>query len=305
MLNREIKNELKNKIIIKILSFSAIIFVISFILMKTEFFYHVVNYFPSYLRYYISEYLLGNVSDLIVNNDIMLYIEPGIQNIMSSLYLYVASYGTILCQTLIFSFPIVIFCYIARNLYSEINNNFSICKITRIGLKKYFRNTILKNGIISGLLFTIPRLCYFLLLSLFFPNGISSEHIISEALYLSPDFLYVSYNVNPYLMVFLDLVMAFIYAFSISCLSIIIISTIKNKPLTYLVFIFTFAAISIVPYIAFNVVPYIYYGSLFLYAAFNLLKFNLYIPLIITIFVCLIFYFLAKACYKKAVLKNI
>ena len=307
MFKRELKQELKDKSTIFVFLGIFLMYLVTFIIIKNEFYFNVINYMPTYLQYYVSEYLIGNVNDLINNNAIYLYIENDLQNIMSAFFIYVATFGVNFCYILSIIVPFIIFAKINRTLFSEINNKYSICKITRIGKKKYYRNLILKNGLISGLILIIPRLIYLLILMLFFPIGVSRTHVLDNYLlsFMTPAYSYVGYSYSPYLMIGLDFIVAFIYGFSIASLAIIIISTIKNKPLTYLIFIFALGILSVLPELI-NHVPYIYYNSIYYYCnSMDGIDFNLYTSLInITIFNTIIS-FLAKLVYKKGVEKNI
>ena len=93
MYKRLIKAKLKEKSSKYIIFSIFLIFILSFLSIKNEFFYNVINYFDYYLSYYISKYLNGNINNLIIDGKILIYIENDVQNIMSSLYLYVLSFG--------------------------------------------------------------------------------------------------------------------------------------------------------------------------------------------------------------------
>ena len=146
MLIRKIKIDLKSKNFIIIITIMFLILIISFLQFKNYFFYSTFKYFPdSYLYQYVEEYLEGNIHDLIVNNAFLIYLDPSLVNIQSALYLYAIVLGTYLCSFAYYILPFIIFSKIAKNLYSEIYNKYSISSIIRIGKRKYFNQTIIKN----------------------------------------------------------------------------------------------------------------------------------------------------------------
>lgn len=282
MILRDIKNKINNKKFKIIIMLSITIYLLLFLSLKNEFFYSTSQYANEYLKYYIETYLAGNANDLIFENDVMLYIESGVMNIYSALYLYVVTFNN--NAYILFSIFISLFIFhnISSKFYCEMFNGNSILQVFRIGQKKYLNKTIISNCINSGLLFLIPKLFYFLILNVFFTNGISYVHFLRTATFISDKFLYVGYNCSPILLICLDFIISFLYGVIISYISLIIISLIKNKSLSYLVFIFTIATFSIIP-LFFNQIPLIYYSSIYNY--FNMLNItslevNVYEPII-------------------------
>lgn len=304
---RELKHKLNNKFTLTVLCASLLTFLTIFFVIKSEFFYSSINYITNYLDYYIAKYLNGNASDLLVDGKILLYIESDLSNIFSSLYIYVVSFGSIIFKIYSFIIPFVIFYKINSFIHSEIYNKFSISKITRIGMKKYINNTIVVNGIYSGLLLLIPRLIYLLILFIFFPIGISSTHYIDYSSFITPSFLYVGYSFNPFVLILIDLIMAFIYGVILSYISTIIVSFIKNKSLSYIIYLFSLGILSILPML-FKKAPFIFYNSLFNYidqSKITPTTANIFIPIIILLLLSLLCYILAKIIFKKGVEKNL
>lgn len=304
---RELKHKLNSKFTLAVLCISLFTFLTIFIAIKNEFFYSSINYITDYLDYYITKYLNGNVSDLLIDGKILLYIENDLSNIFSSLYIYVVSFGSIIFKVYSFIIPFVIFYKINSSLHSEVYNKFSIPKITRVGLKKYANNTIIVNGIYSGLLLFIPRLLYLLILFLFFPIGISSTHYIAYSSFITQPFLYVGYGYNPYILILIDLIMTFIYGMILSYISTVIVSFIKNKPLSYVIYLFSLGVLSILPMI-FKEAPFVFYDSLFNYfdqTRITTAKANVFVPLIILLPFSLICYIIAKIVFKRGIEKNI
>ena len=301
MLIRKIKTDLKSKNFIIIITIMFLILIISFLQFKNYFFYSTFKYFPdSYLYQYVEEYLEGNIHDLIVNNAFLIYLDPSLVNIQSALYLYAIVLGTHLCSFAYYILPFIIFSKIAKNLYSEIYNKYSISNIIRIGKRKYFNQTIIKNGIISGLIFVIPKLLFLLLLLIFFPTG-SSSYMLDIPLGLGEFFKYN--QSNPYLMLIADFVISFLYGFFISSLSIIIISLLNNKPLSYIVFIFSILLISIIPTL-FGKVALIFYYSIYA-CAFYSQNFNMSSTILTMLSLTVIITIISRVIYKRKVEDNI
>lgn len=306
MKKREIKQKFCSKFTLLLLVLSFLVFLIAFILIKNEFYYFSINYLTNYLNYYISKYLNGFVNDLIVDGKVLLYVENDLINIYSALYIYIVSFNTIIFKIFTFIFPILVFYNSNSVIYSELYHKFSIPKITRIGINTYINNTLIVNAIYYGLLTIIPRIIYFLLLSIFFPLGISFTHYIAYSSFISPSFPYIGYISNPYVLILLDLIMAFIYGMIIYFISVLIISLTKNKPLSYLIFLFSISVLSLVP-ILFKQPPFIFYNSLFNYFSHIEITthINFLIPHIILFIFLIILYLINKIILKKKVEENI
>lgn len=290
----KIKDYFKNKNNLIIIIFSFVIFISIFLILKGELYYNNINYFKTYIEYYIDKYLGGNISYLFsdYDNSLLFYVENDLQNTLSAIYVYVLTFSNSLFWVLIILIPILIFNKIHNEFYDELYNKFSINKIVRIGKRKYIFNTIFKKGVSIGLLLLIPRLLYFLLLYLFMPSGVSYTHVLTSIMSLTDAFLFLNYSVNPYLLVGIDLLISFLYGFIITELSLFIISLIRNKPLSYLIFIFTMCLLSIIFYvlghpIIISFISVFTYYSMSNYDIFNI-KYILVDTCIITIFISLL-----------------
>lgn len=285
MILRDIKNKIKNSKFRIIIITSLLLYIFLFLCIKNEFFYSASQYNHKYLDYYIQTYLAGHANDLIFENGVMMYIESGIKNIYSGLYLYVVTFSGNIYLLFSILISIYIFYYILSTFYCDVYKGNSLMQIFRIGEKKYIKKTIISNSLYCGLLILIPRIMYYLLLNIFFPNGISYVHFLGDTSFISEKFLYVGYNYSPVLMIFLDFIMSFFYGTIISLISLIIVSIIKNKSLSYIIFIFTISAFSIIPLICHHV-PLIFYSSLYTYSNMvnvSSIEINIYEPIIISI----------------------
>lgn len=307
MILRNLKYKLKSKEFRLLFIISLAMYLLLYLSIKNEFFYNAIQYNLSYINYYISKYLNGNIQDIIFNDSIYMYVESDVQNIFSSLYLYVASFNNGIFLIFMVIISVVIFHIIASKFYCDIFKKFSISKITRIGRKKYIRNELITNSIYSGLIVSLPRLCYFIILSCFFPTGISANHFITSVSFISDKFLYIGYNCSPIVMIILDLIIAFLYGAVLCLISIVVVVCTKNKSLSYLIYIFILIALSFIPWYFYKA-PLIYYCSIYQY--FNFFyersnQFNVLEPLIIISVFSLIIGIITKIILNKKVVENL
>lgn len=296
MILRNIINKLKNKKFKIIIIFSFLVYLLLYFLIKNEFFYNATQYTTTYLNYYIKTYLSNVANDLILDNGIIMYIESDVQNIFSSLFLYAVSFNNKIYTIFSIIMTLYIFYYISSIFYNDVFDNGAISKVFRIGEKKYLNETIITNSIYCGLLFLIPKILYFVLLSIFFPNGVSYVHFLGDTSFLSEKFLYVAYNCSPMIMICFDFAITFLYGIIVSLISLIIVSLIKNKSLSYIAFIFFISFISILQIIL-NLSPLIFYNSIYNYFNFYntiSLELNVYEPLIISVILSFALYLITK-----------
>lgn len=307
MIIRNLKYKLKSKEF-KILFFlSILMYLLLYLIIKNEFFYNATQYNINYINYYINKYLNGNIQDIIFNDSIYMYIESDIQNIFSSLYLYVSSFNSNTFIMFMIIMSIMIFYTIESKFHCDIFKRFSIPKITRLGRKKYIRNEIISNSIYSGLLLLLPRLCYFLILICFFPTGMSKTHFLTNVSFISEKFFYLGYNCSPILMIILDLIIVFIYGVVLSLISMSVVSCTKNRSLSYLIYIFILIVFSFVPWYFYEA-PLMFYSSIYQYFNFfyeESIQFNVLEPFIIITVFCLIISIITKIILKKKVVDNI
>lgn len=295
--------EFNNKKIRIALIICIFLFLLIFLTFKNEYIYNVINYFPKYLNYYFERYLHSDVSKMLVNDNIKIYMDYELTNILSSQFLYVFSLGTPLFLLITLGMTIYNFHLIDNMIHNDIYNNFCIPKITRIGRQKYISKTILIRTIIAGLLMTLPKILYYIMLCLFFSNGSSNLFYIDNMLGFNEAFLYNAYSFNTFGMILLDFLLSFFYGVIIANISITISSFSGNKPLKYVVYIFVMAIISVFM-IFIKIPPLIYYNSIFLYFSYysgeyqSLLVFT---PIILALFFATFTYGLSKYRLKKAV----
>lgn len=307
MIIRILKYKLKSKEFKTLCFFSLAIYLCLFLVIKNEFYYNAIQYNVSYLNYYINRYLNGNINDIIFNNSIYMYVESDVQNIFSSLYLYVASLNNNIFITFMILITIMVFHHSISNFHCDIFNKFSITKITRIGRRKYIKNEIISNFIYSGLLFFIPRLSYFMILSCFFPVGISSNHFLTSVSFISEKFFYLGYSCSPVIIIILDLIMTFMYGSTLSLISILISICVKNRGLSYMIYIFIMITLSFVPWYFYKA-PFLFYSSIFQYFSFfyeSAKELNVYEPIVIIFVFNFILCIITKVILRKKVDDNI
>ena len=297
MIIRDLKNKLNSRNFLIIILFSLILYFLIYLLIKNEFFYSGTQYIKNYVNYYITNYLSGNASDLLFNNELIMYVESDVMNIYSSLYLYAITFNNNISIIFNVFISLYIFHNIVLNYHSEIYNQNTILQIHRIGKKKYIKKTILSNCLYNGIICSLPKIIYFVILCIVFPIGESKIHFLGSTSFIDEKFLYVAYSCAPILIIFFDFLLSFLYGFLISYISLIITSFVKNKSLSYILFIFTIGMLSVIPTI-FVHVPFILYNSIYNY--FNMLSLSsfdifVYEPLLLVSTLSLILYFV-KLC---------
>jgi len=241
-----------------------LVFICSFILIKNEFYYNIFNSIPSYISYYINEYLNGDSSLFFINNDIYMYIEPQYKYIMSSLYLFAIIQNVLPIKIIYYLLPFIIFFKNDMVLQDEIYNKAMINKIVRIGKKKYCFKTIIHSSLIWGLVFMLPKLLFLLLLMIMFPNGYSFSLFLDNTSFFSESYLYIAYGLNPYLIIIIDLLMPFLYGIFVSNISILVSTLTDKKIIKILMFVFLLFGSSIIC-VLLGAAPLISYYSFFSY----------------------------------------
>lgn len=303
MYKRLIKAKLKEKSSKYIIFSIFLIFILSFLSIKNEFFYNVINYFDYYLSYYISKYLNGNINNLIIDGKILIYIENDVQNIMSSLYLYVLSFGQSPFKIYSFLVPLLVFFNVNSNMYEDIYNNCCSTKILRMGINSYNKKTIMSEVIYNSLIITLPRILYLIILCIFFYNGISYNHVIVNASYVNEAFLYNAYVYNPLLLIALDFLVSFAYVSILTLISIFVTCFFKNKSICTLVFITTIMVYSLIMYVL-SITPLIFYNSIFSYFSLGFCD-KLIEPIIMVITQLLIWYIITRLTLKRKIGKTL
>ncbi len=301
---RLIKTKLSNKSTLIYILFALIIYNLIFISIKSELFYRGINYMTNYLDYYTNNYLNGNINNLIFNNTPYLFIESDVVNIYSAVFIYVACFSSAIFTFFMFISPMLLFLMILKNIYSDIYNKNMVNHINRIGKNKFINNMLFVYALYMGLLIIIPKILFFLELSIFFPNSVSSVHFIAEASFLSSAFLYTSYNIQPYLLILIDLCVSFIFGISLAFISIIVSSLFRNKAMSYTFIILFFAISSIFSIKA----PFLYLHSIFNFVSYYINDanlFNLYEPLLVGLIYLLVTFVLAKIILKRKIERNI
>ncbi len=301
---RLLKNKLFSKSTLYYIVFALLIYNSIFILIKSELFYWGINYSSNYLSYYTSNYLNNNINNLIFNDMPYFFIESDVVNIYSAVYIYVVSFSSMLFNIFMFIAPLLLFVMIQRKIYEDIYNKNMYNHINRIGKKKFVSNTLFVYSFYSGLMIIIPKMLFFLELSIFFPNTVSSVHFITDASFLSQSFLYVGYKVHPYLLILIDLCVNFIFGVSVALISIIISSMYKNKIFSYITIILFYAITSIFTIKA----PFLYLHSIFNFFDFYVTdpySLKLYDPLLIGCIYMLVSFIIARIVLRKKIERNV
>lgn len=233
---KELKKIFCSKKSIIIMIGICLLYFMMFIFIKNKFYYEIINYIPKYLDYYTQQYVNGNVSSLIYDNNIWFFVENDVIGIFSSIYIYFASQQTIIFSILLFISPILLFYLIFDNLYYEIHNGYFKNIMVHKGKKKYFVDKFLSLLTFSGVFMLLPKLIYYLSLNMFFSPNVTA-HYIDNGNFITEKFLYIKEYFSPQLLLCFDLGLSFLYGIIIAIISIIIIMLCNKKIYCYMCFI--------------------------------------------------------------------
>ena len=304
---RFLKFDLKNKKHYLIILVALLAFILYYLSIKDEIFFYGANYINNYIDYYITNYLNGDASQLLYNNGVLLYVESEIANIYSALYIYVICMGSTIFKIMSIVLPIIIFHIVFKYIHDCIYKKAAIPRITRIGYKKFIHTNLFKVSMEAGIVMTLPKILFLIILLVLFPTGTSTIHYINNAGFLTDSILYNAYSINPYTLVFLDLLLSFLYGILISFISIIIISKTEKKGLSYIKFIIFFAVSSIV-LMALNVPALLYFNSIYNYFSYfsvNIMEVNVFAPIIILTAFIIVSFIMAQFTFRKKVRYNL
>lgn len=233
---RDFKNKFLNKRNFIFLFFITLMFFLAFLIIKRPFMYEVINYPVTYINYYVERYLGGIFNNLLISSTFSLFVENDVINILSAPFLYCITQQGIIFNILIVILPFILYYIIHSSLYDEVHNGFLKLKILKLGLKKYKIHTFFSMTLFGGLFCSIPKIIYYLFLSLAFENGFSHLHVISNASFVNNLMFEVFQNHNPIILVASDIFLSFIYGTLISIISIIIIFWSRKKINSYIIF---------------------------------------------------------------------
>jgi len=237
-----LKEKIYNKKTILFIVLSIGLFFTIFLTLKNHFYYQIINYIKTYIKYYSDTYQAGNLSFLVEGNLLHLFVENDVMNLFSASLIYAVTQYTFLFQIYLFALPFIICAFICSRLYSEIHRGFAAYKIMRLGKKKYIYKTILSNSIYGGIVAVIPKIVYFLFLSCFYYNDYSHVHNILGNLPVV-SFLPELFSIyHPNILALCDLILTFFYGFLIVLITIIIILYCKKSIHIILTLVFLYAA---------------------------------------------------------------
>lgn len=269
---KQLFSDRKTKIYIMVIT---VIFFLIYYMLRTRYFYEIINYFDDYIRYYTENYLDGNIGNLIESNMLSLFIENDVMNIISAPFIYCVSHQSFIFNILLVIMPLIIFYLIHSKLYDEVHNGFIINKISRIGYSTYEKTILISNIIYGGLLAVLPKIIFYIFLSFFLGNGFSNVHFINNLNFIDNLSLSLLISNNQLLLVFVDLLMTFLYGLLISLISIIVIFLSKKNINSYASFILAFCGSTLIIAFITNIVAIFPIQPLFSY-------YSLYSILILT-----------------------
>lgn len=254
---------------------SLILYILSFLSMKNQYFFEIVNYIPTYINKYADKFLGSDISQLISNNKIWIYVENDVEKIFSSIYLFFTTQQSIFYTIIMILVPIAIFYFINKHFYDELHSKFFKNITYRIGTKKYIFTKITTMSLYGGSIALLPKLLYFGILSIFYVDGYSLTHFLSNSSFVQEQYMFFQTNFNPMQFLILDLLMTFGFGILVSLISMIVVVCSERKILSYLLFIFIIAMqciLSIILLSSFNIfvmTPIIYMFSAVQYLFFD------------------------------------
>ncbi len=165
-----LKEKIWNKKTILFIILSIFLFFIIFLTLKDHFYYQIINYIKTYIKYYSDTYQSGNLYFLVEGNLLHFFIENDVMNLFSASLIYAVTQYTFLFQIYLFALPFIICTFICSHLYHEIHHGFAAYKIMRLGKRKYVYKTILSNSIYGGIIAVVPKVVFFVFLYFFYYN---------------------------------------------------------------------------------------------------------------------------------------
>ena len=271
----------------------GVLFIIFFI-NKNEILYGVNNYTNNhYLKYYIDYYLNGNASNLIIDNDVIMYMENDIMKLLSAPFIYLITECSSIFEIYTIIFPLFLFYVIGNNLFDEVHNGFLRLKILKLGQKRYTSSLIVTTLIYGGLLAVIPKLLYYLLLNIFYSPGFSHTHYLKFSLLNSvAESIYTHYDAI--ILCCMDLLISFLFGMIIAIIVILATFLMKKKVNTFLFLIIVFlsqivlANIIGIPMIFNYFSIYDFIGNQTVFPSYLNIIFNPIILFILLLIICII-----------------
>lgn len=303
---KEIKRVLLNKrIFISIISLS-LLFLCSFLIIKDKYYYELVNYISEYLDYYSNTYLT-DISDLISDNKIWLFVEYDVVNIYSSIFIYFVSQNNFIYTIISLIVPIFIFYFINSYIFTELQSNFFKIIIKKTSFNSYQYTRIICSMLIGGLISLLPKLFYLLILQIFFVNGYSTTHYLNNAAFIPTKYLFIQPGFTPSTLLCAELITSFIYGMIISLISIIVISISNRKVISYLLSIFIIYGQAALASVFSNVIgkniltPFIDMYSLLNFLSYNSQNANITFIIAQYSFLIVLLFIIANKLFKKRV----
>lgn len=302
------KSRFVDKKVVFFLIISILLFIISFLILKSNLLYDSANYIDSYISYYTNEYLGGDFSKLIVNNSFMIFIENEVMKLVSAPYIYCLISQQNIYMIYVLILPLLLFYLIFEKLYDEIHNGMVRIKVLKIGLKKYIFSTLVYNCLFAGIISVIPKIIYYTFLCMFYSGNYSQSHVLTNI--IDYDLLNVFLNYNPIHLVIMDFIGSFMLGVFVALLTMMVVLICQKKVNTYFGFIFSLLTITIIATIVNNyskkliIAPLLLWSSVFkvLMTSFGLNVSLLYL-LLSTLIITLLLGIIAYIIFRKRIVK--
>ncbi len=219
-----------------VMGVTIIIYLLTFIVFKTDLYIESTEYINDYLNYYIFEYLEGNIS--LLSNGVFydMYIEADMQNLISAEYVYKLSHFTIPFLFLMLLTPFIVYQLTFNAFHSEVHEKASINFITIVGRTKFYFSKVVSTLLSIMTVVVVPRVVYLLLVIVFFNVGFSELHNLEGSILSYQVIDFYELNNLHFASMLLDILTLVFYTFSIFLISLLSIITAKSKRVGLLYF---------------------------------------------------------------------
>ncbi|GEM_PF-3335075 len=222
----------QNQTLLYLILISTLVYVGSFLLLKSSLFYENARYFIHYLYWFSQTFLDGNVNNLVVEGTFNFFAVDECSYLISSAMVYTLGFANAIFLILFYLQPILIFHLINQSFYSEFHSGLSDVLMMKSGRNKYISGTVFSSWAIGISLCMLPRLFFFILCLLFFPNGYTFINLEYSHL-LDSMFSFSTFPIQPYLFILYDFLLLLVYSTLFSLLSLFIVSVSQSRVLSY------------------------------------------------------------------------
>ena len=237
MLNQMLKTfwKTRDSYVVVILVFS--LYLASYLSIKYIFIDEVFEYFNDYFKYYITNYIDGDLGLLVETNTRRLFIEEELTGILGFQVIYKLTHYTTPFVLLMLSTPIVIF-YVTFKLNNDfINNNASSVYSIRKGKSGFITRQFLSTYITQLIVNVLPRILFILMLVTFFGTNYSVIHTLDNTRIAGGTLFFFMIDFHPTITVLMDVVTLILYVSLYFVISLFSMMVTKNKNLSFVIYV--------------------------------------------------------------------